>query len=188
MPSANPWLAGPAPDGVLPRAHLEDRILNLFSSHSLAVIATVNADGSPVATPVRYGHLGFEIFYSSWDASPKSRNLRRDPRVSAGIVASLVGQASSRGAQLFGTARTLARDAPRGGPILGGVPVAVRPPRTRSHTRRPADRPDHRHHAHPDPLHRTLAAPVRFRPPPDLAPGRRLTTPPSHLARQARSS
>jgi len=32
--------------------------------------------------------------------------------VSAGIVAPLVGQASSRGAQLFGTARTLERDDP----------------------------------------------------------------------------
>lgn len=56
---------------------------------------------------MRYYSLEFEIFYTSWNASVKSRNLRRDPRVSAGIVAPLVGQASSRGAQLFGTARTL---------------------------------------------------------------------------------
>ena len=48
--------------------------------------------------------------YSSWNTSLKSRNLRRDHRVSAGIVAPLVGQASSRGAQLFGTARTIERD------------------------------------------------------------------------------
>ncbi len=61
---------------------------------------------------MRYFSLGFEIFYSSWNASPKSRNLRRDSRVSAGIVAPLVGQASSRGAQLFGTARTLEHDNP----------------------------------------------------------------------------
>jgi hypothetical protein len=50
--------------------------------------------------------------YTSWNASPKSRNLRRDPRVSAGIFAPLVGQASSRGLQLFGTARTIERDHP----------------------------------------------------------------------------
>lgn len=109
MPSTNPWLAEPAPTGRLPRAELEDRILNLLSGHNLAVIATIAADGSPAATPVRYSSLGFEIFYTSWNASPKSRNLRRDPRVSAGIVAPLVGFASSRGAQLFGTARTLER-------------------------------------------------------------------------------
>jgi general stress protein 26 len=111
VPITNPWLAGPTPDGELPRPELEERILNLLSTQNTAVIATVNTDGSPVATPVRYYSLGFEIFYSSWNRSPKSRNLRRDPRVSAGIVAPLVGQASSRGAQLFGTARTLERDA-----------------------------------------------------------------------------
>lgn len=112
MPLTNPWLAGPAPDRELPRQVLEERILNLLSTHNLAVVATINHDGSPVATPVRFASLGFEIFYSSWNASVKSRNLRRDPRVSAGIVAPLVGQASSRGAQLFGTARTLERDDP----------------------------------------------------------------------------
>lgn len=112
MPLTNPWLAEPASPRVLSRPDLEERILNLFSSHNLAVIATVNQDGSPVATPVRYYSLGFEIFYTSWNASPKSRNLRRDPRVSAGIVAPLVGQASSRGSQLFGVARTLERDDP----------------------------------------------------------------------------
>jgi nitroimidazol reductase NimA-like FMN-containing flavoprotein (pyridoxamine 5'-phosphate oxidase superfamily) len=96
----------------LPRELLKERILNLLSSQNTAVIATVNADGSPVATPVRYFSLGFEIFYTSWNASVKSRNLRRDPRVSAGIVAPLVGQASSRGAQLFGTARTIERADP----------------------------------------------------------------------------
>ncbi|MBN8881130.1 pyridoxamine 5'-phosphate oxidase family protein [Salana multivorans] len=109
MPLTNPWLAGPTPHGVLERAVLEERILNLLSTNNVAVLATVNADGSPAATPVRYYSLGFEIFYTSWNASVKSRNLRRDPRVSAGIVAPLVGQASSRGAQIFGTARTLER-------------------------------------------------------------------------------
>lgn len=109
MPITNPWLAGPSPGKVLPRAELEERILNLLSVQNTAVIATVAADGSPAATPVRYYSLGLEIFYSSWNASPKSRNLARDPRVSAGIVAPLVGLASSRGAQLFGTARTIER-------------------------------------------------------------------------------
>ena len=112
MPLTNPWLAGPTPDRDLPRDVLEERILNLLSTHNTAIIATVRPDGSPVATPVRYFSLGFEIFYTSWNDSVKSRNLRRDPRVSAGIVAPLVGQASSRGAQLFGTARTLERENP----------------------------------------------------------------------------
>lgn len=117
----NPWLAGPSPDRDLPRDQLEERILNLLSTHNLAVIATVNTDGSPTATPVRYFSLGLEIFYTSWNKSVKSRNLRRDPRVSAGIAAPLVGQASSRGAQLFGTARTLERDDPEAQPYWDAV-------------------------------------------------------------------
>lgn len=121
MPLTNPWLAGPSPDGVLPRAELEERILNLLSSQNMAVVATVSPDGSPTATPVRYFSLGVEIFYTSWNASLKSRNLRRDPRVSAGVFAPLVGQASSRGAQLFGTARTLEHDNPGARPYWEAV-------------------------------------------------------------------
>lgn len=112
MPLTNPWLAGTTPTESLPRAELEERILNLLSAQNMAVVATISKDGSPSATPVRYFSLGFEIFYTSWNASVKSRNLRRDPRVSAGIFAPLVSQASSRGAQLFGTARTLERTNP----------------------------------------------------------------------------
>lgn len=109
MPLTNPWLADPTPTRQLPRVQLEERILNLYSSQNTAVIATVNSDGSPAATPVRYFSLGFELMYTSWNASVKSRNITRDARVSAAIVAPLVGRASSRGAQLFGTARTLER-------------------------------------------------------------------------------
>lgn len=116
MPLTNPWLADERPSSELPRPHLEERILNLLSSQNVAVVATVNRDGSPSATPVRYSSLGFEIFYTSWNASVKSRKIQRDPRISAGIVAPLVGAASSRGAQLFGTARTLERDDPEAGP------------------------------------------------------------------------
>ncbi|WP_257429048.1 pyridoxamine 5'-phosphate oxidase family protein [Nocardioides carbamazepini] len=112
MPLTNPWLAGPSPEAVLPQEALEERILNLFSIQNMAVIATINSDGSPAATPVRFYSLGFEIFFTSWNASVKSRNLQRDARVSAGIFTPLVGQASSRGAQLFGTARTLERGNP----------------------------------------------------------------------------
>lgn len=112
MPVTNPWLAGPTPERRLPRTTLEERILNLLSVHNLAVIATSNMDGSPAATPVRYYSLVFEIFSTSWNDSAKSRNLQRDSRMSAAIVAPLVGQASSRGAQIFGTARTLDRDHP----------------------------------------------------------------------------
>lgn len=104
--------AGEAPAGLLARDALEDRILNLLSSQNMAVIATIDPHGAPAATPVRYYSLGVEIMYTSWNASPKSRNLQRDPRVSAAVFAPLVGQASSRGLPMFGTARTIDRSHP----------------------------------------------------------------------------
>ena len=61
MPVTNPWLHGPSSDGVAPRAVLEDRILNLFSTQNMAVVATIAPDGSPAATPVRFYSLGFEL-------------------------------------------------------------------------------------------------------------------------------
>ncbi|WP_230393836.1 pyridoxamine 5'-phosphate oxidase family protein [Plantactinospora alkalitolerans] len=66
----------------------------------------------PLATPVRYFHLGFAILFTASAASPKVRNIAADPRVSIGVFAPLVGQASSRGAQLFGRARILTAEHP----------------------------------------------------------------------------
>jgi len=101
---ANPWLAGPAPTARLPKAELEERILNLLSSQNMCVLATAGA-GGPLATPVRYYHLDFTVVFTAQESSPKLRNIAEDPRVSVGVFAPLVGQASSRGAQLFGFAR-----------------------------------------------------------------------------------
>lgn len=106
---ANAWLAGPAPTAELSREELEDRILNLLSTHNMCVLATVGPDG-PLATPVRYFHRAFTVVFTAQARSPKMRNITRDPRVSIGVFAPLVGQASSRGAQLFGQARVLGPD------------------------------------------------------------------------------
>lgn len=106
MPVTNPWLAGPAPTRRLDRDRLEERILNLLSSQNMCVIATGGPQG-PLATPVRYFHLDFAVMFTTASGSPKLRNIAADPRVSIGIFAPLVGQASSRGAQLFGEARVL---------------------------------------------------------------------------------
>ncbi len=106
MPVTNPWLAGSAPTRRLDRARLEERILNLLSTQNMCVLATIGPDG-PLATPVRYYHLDFAVLFTAAPASPKMRNIAADPRVSIGVFAPLVGQASSRGAQIFGRARTL---------------------------------------------------------------------------------
>ena len=106
MPVTNPWLAGPTPDRRLDHDRLSERILNLLSSQNMCVLATTGPDG-PLATPVRYYPLGFAVLFTAAPRSPKMRNIAADPRVSVGIFAPLVGLASSRGAQLFGTARVL---------------------------------------------------------------------------------
>ncbi|MGW4460857.1 pyridoxamine 5'-phosphate oxidase family protein [Micromonospora sp. NPDC004704] len=100
------WLAGPAPTAELPRERLRERILNLLSSQNMCVLATTGPDG-PLATPVRYYHHELTLYVTAQAGTPKLRNIAGDPRVSVGVFAPLVGQASSRGAQLFGTARVL---------------------------------------------------------------------------------
>ena len=109
--TGTPWLAGPAPTGPLPRARLEERIGNLLATQNMCVLATTGPDG-PLATPVRYYPLDFTVMFTAAPRSPKMRNIAADPRVSVGIFAPLVGLASSRGAQLFGTARVLGADDP----------------------------------------------------------------------------
>lgn len=146
----NPWLLEPKPDQALLPEELADRIAQLLSSQNMAVVATVAADGSPAATPVRYYSRGFEVMYTSWNASPKSRNLRRDPRVSVGIFAPYVGLASSRGAQLFNTARTLERDDPE----AAGYWAAFRWQSDHAEAGRSLDNPPH------DPL--TVVTPFRI--------------------------
>ncbi|PYC63504.1 pyridoxamine 5'-phosphate oxidase [Micromonospora arborensis] len=106
MPLTNPWLSGPTPVKRLDRERLEERILNLLSSQNMCVLATTGPDG-PLATPVRYYPLGFAVLFTAAPRSPKMRNIAADARVSVGIFAPLVGLASSRGAQLFGSARVL---------------------------------------------------------------------------------
>ncbi|MGX6605393.1 pyridoxamine 5'-phosphate oxidase family protein [Micromonosporaceae bacterium Da 78-11] len=111
MPLTNPWLTGPTPTGQLDRGRLEERIRNLLTSQNMCVLATTGPDG-PLATPVRYYPLDFAVCFTAAPRSPKMRNIAADPRVSIGIFAPLVGLASSRGAQIFGTARVLTADDP----------------------------------------------------------------------------
>jgi nitroimidazol reductase NimA-like FMN-containing flavoprotein (pyridoxamine 5'-phosphate oxidase superfamily) len=111
MPVTNPWLAGPAPTARLDRSRLAERIQNLLSSQNMCVLATAGPAG-PLATPMRYFHLDFTLVCTAAPGTPKLRNIAADPRVSVGVFAPLVGQASSRGAQLFGTARVLRPEDP----------------------------------------------------------------------------
>jgi nitroimidazol reductase NimA-like FMN-containing flavoprotein (pyridoxamine 5'-phosphate oxidase superfamily) len=107
MALTNPWLAGAAPTMRLDHERLSERILNLLSSQNMCVLATAGPDG-PLATPVRFYHLDFALMFTASARSPKMRNLANDPRISVGVFTPLVGQASSRGAQIFGRAVVMA--------------------------------------------------------------------------------
>ena len=103
---AYPWLTAPLPRAPLPRAQLEARIEQLLASQNMGVVATVGPEG-PVASPVEYYHHGLTIYFVSNRNAPKLRNMERDPRISFAVFQPLVGWASARGCQLFGTATIL---------------------------------------------------------------------------------
>ncbi len=46
-----------------------------------AVLATVRADGRPHAAPVWFAVDGEQLLFTTWHATAKAANLRRDPRV-----------------------------------------------------------------------------------------------------------
>lgn len=54
----------------------------LLASPRTAKVATVHADGRPHVTPVWFDVDGEQIVFTTWHASAKGRNLRRDARVS----------------------------------------------------------------------------------------------------------
>ena len=112
MALTNPWLAEAMPTQKLDPERLEDRILNLLSTHNMCVLATTGESG-PLATPVRYFHLGFSLMFTAAPRSPKMKNIDTDPRVSIGVHAPLVGLAGSRGAQIFGEAVSMRSGDPR---------------------------------------------------------------------------
>lgn len=109
MPLTNPWLSEPMPERRLERSALEDRIRNLLSTHNMCVLAT-NGPKGLIATPVRYFSLDFALMFTANLRSPKMQNITADPQVSVALHAPLVGLASSRGLQIFGTAEVIPDD------------------------------------------------------------------------------
>lgn len=59
----------------------DDRIQRFLASEQVAVLATVQGDGAPLAMPMWFLADGDGITMISVDGLQKVRNLRRDPRV-----------------------------------------------------------------------------------------------------------
>lgn len=61
---------------------LNETVRRLLDEPNIAVLATINADGSPQTSPVWVGRDGDEVVISSARGRRKDRNIHRDPRVS----------------------------------------------------------------------------------------------------------
>jgi PPOX class probable F420-dependent enzyme len=65
---------------------LSAEVKQLLDRANFAHLATLMPDGSPNSTPVWVGREGDRLIICTSDASLKSRNTRRDPRVALSIV------------------------------------------------------------------------------------------------------
>ena len=63
-----------------------DELEKLLAGNCLANLATVNRDGSPQVSPVWYGYRDGKFMIITHDSVLKTRNIRRDPRVSLSIA------------------------------------------------------------------------------------------------------
>jgi len=78
----------------------DTRIQKFLTTKEVAVLATVQADGAPLAMPMWFLHGPDTLTMISVADTQKVRNLRRDPRVS--VVAEAVVSGEVRGVALQG--------------------------------------------------------------------------------------
>jgi PPOX class probable F420-dependent enzyme len=63
-----------------------DETLRLLDGRNYAVLATVNADGSPHTSAMWIGRDGSDLLFSTAEGRVKYRNILRDPRVSVTVL------------------------------------------------------------------------------------------------------
>ena len=78
----------------------DTRVQKFLATREVAVLATVQADGAPLAMPMWFLHAADTLTMISVADTQKVRNLRRDPRVS--VVAEAVVGGEVRGVTLQG--------------------------------------------------------------------------------------
>jgi PPOX class probable F420-dependent enzyme len=87
------------------------RIQQFLAGKEIAVLATVQPDGSPLAMPMWFLHDPTALTMISVDGLQKVKNLRRDPRVC--VVAEAADAAGIRGVAVQGRVEFLADGAER---------------------------------------------------------------------------
>jgi PPOX class probable F420-dependent enzyme len=65
---------------------LSESALRLIDGKNYAVLATVNADGSPQTSVMWVGRDGDDLLFSTVEGRLKHRNMLRDPRVSVTVI------------------------------------------------------------------------------------------------------
>ena len=63
-------------------ARLDRRVLEFLEGPRYAVLATINADGTPQLTEMWFGVRDGDVFFNTTEERQKPRNVARDPRVS----------------------------------------------------------------------------------------------------------
>ena len=80
-------------------------IQGFLATRQVALLATVQADGAPLAMPMWFLHDAAAVTMLSVEGTQKIRNLRRDPRV---CVVAEAGGGDIRGVTVLGRAEFLA--------------------------------------------------------------------------------
>jgi PPOX class probable F420-dependent enzyme len=65
---------------------LSESAIALIDGRNYAVLATVNADGSPQTSVIWVGRDGADLLFSTVEGRVKHRNMIRDPRVSVTVI------------------------------------------------------------------------------------------------------
>ena len=89
----------------------DPKIQAFLATKEIAILATVQPDGAPLATVMWFLHDPDTLTMISVDGLQKVKNLRRDPRVS--VVAEAADAAGIRGVAVQGRAEFLADGAER---------------------------------------------------------------------------
>jgi PPOX class probable F420-dependent enzyme len=87
------------------------RVQRFLATKEIAILATVQSDGAPLAMPMWFLHDPAAVFMLSVEGTQKVRNLRRDPRVC--VVAEAASPGDVRGVTVRGRAEFLPDGAAR---------------------------------------------------------------------------
>src|SRR5256884_9577518 len=84
----------------------DSAIQRFLATKDVAILATVQADGAPLAMPMWFLHDPAALTMISVEGTQKVRNLRRDPRVSV-VAVSLKKRGAISGGTVQGRAKFL---------------------------------------------------------------------------------